>query len=49
VSLRIGSGKKGGQAEVMQRRGTLKRRDRSREKALKEERAIERRTVFLPG
>ncbi len=49
VSLRIGSGKKGGQAEIMQRRGTLKRRDRSREKALKEERAIERRTVFLPG
>lgn len=48
VSLRIGSGKKGG-SDVMQRRGTLKRRDRSRDKALKEERAIERRTVFLPG
>ena len=48
MSLRIGSGKKGG-SDVMQRRGTLKRRDRSRDKALKEERAIERRTVFLPG
>jgi len=27
----------------------LRKKDRSREKALKEERAIERRTVFLPG
>jgi len=33
----------------MLRRGTLKRRDRSREKAMKEERAIEQRTVYLPG
>ena len=47
VSLRIGTGKKGRQASISQRRGTLKKRDRSREKALKEERAIERRTVVL--
>jgi translation initiation factor IF-2 len=31
------------------RRGSLRRKDRSREKALKEERALERRTVHLPG
>jgi hypothetical protein len=48
VSLRIGTGKKGRQTEIRQRRGTLKRKDRSREKALKEERARERRTVVLP-
>ena len=47
VSLRIGTGKKGRQASISQRRGTLKKRDRSREKALKEERALERRTVVL--
>jgi len=45
--LRIGTGKKGRQSSLRQRRGTLKRKDRSREKALKEERAIERRTVKL--
>lgn len=49
VSLRIGSGKRGRQSEVQQRRGSLRKKDRSREKALKEERAIERRTVKLPG
>jgi hypothetical protein len=27
----------------------LRKKDRSREKALKEERALERRTVVLPG
>ena len=45
--MRIGTGKKGRQASISQRRGTLKKRDRSREKALKEERALERRTVVL--
>ncbi|KAL7435883.1 hypothetical protein ACHAXM_004884 [Skeletonema potamos] len=49
VSLRVGTGKRGRQSEVQQRRGSLRKKDRSREKALKEERAIERRTVFLPG
>ena len=49
VSLRIGTGKRGRQSEIQQRRGSLRKKDRSREKALKEERAIERRTVVLPG
>ena len=49
VSLRIGTGKRGRQAAIRQRRGSLKRKDRSAEKALKEERALERRTVVLPG
>ena len=49
VSLRIGTGKRGRQSEIQQRRGSLRKKDRSREKAMKEERAIERRTVFLPG
>lgn len=49
VSLRIGTGKRGRQNEIQQRRGSLRKKDRSREKALKEERAIERRTVVLPG
>jgi hypothetical protein len=31
------------------RRGSLRKKDRSREKAEKEERALERRTVYLPG
>mmetsp|Transcript_15690 Transcript_15690/g.31872 ORF Transcript_15690/g.31872 Transcript_15690/m.31872 type:complete len:664 (-) Transcript_15690:170-2161(-) len=49
VSLRVGTGKKGRQTEVRQRRGSLRRRDRSKEKQEKEERALERRTVVLPG
>lgn len=49
VSLRVGTGKRGRQSEVQQRRGSLRKKDRSREKALKEERALERRTVVLPG
>jgi len=49
VSLRLGTGKRGRQAAVRQRRGSLKRRDRRGEKALKEERALERRTIVLPG
>jgi hypothetical protein len=49
VSLRVGTGKKGRQTEVKMRRGSLRKKDRSREKALKEERALERRTVHLPG
>lgn len=46
VSLRIGGGKRGRQNRPQ--RGTLKRKDRSFEKALREEKAIERRTVVLP-
>lgn len=49
MSLRVGGGKKGGQAEISLRRGSLKRKDRSQVKAMKEERALERRTVYLPG
>ncbi|KAL7489285.1 hypothetical protein ACHAW6_014860 [Cyclotella cf. meneghiniana] len=49
VSLRVGTGKKGRQTEVKMRRGSLRKKDRSREKAEKEERALERRTVYLPG
>jgi len=41
-------GKKGRQSAISQRRGTLKRKDRSKEKALKAERALERKTVVLP-
>jgi len=49
VSLRIGTGKRGRQSALRQRRGSLKRKDRSAEKARKQERALERRTVVLPG
>jgi hypothetical protein len=49
VSLRLGMGKRGRQNEVRNRRGSLRKKDRSREKAEKEERALERRTVQLPG
>lgn len=49
VSLRVGTGKRGRQSNLQQRRGSLRKKDRSKEKALKEERAIERRTVVLPG
>jgi hypothetical protein len=47
-SLRIGTGKKGRSAEINARRGSLRRRDRSAEKAAKEEAALERKTVYLP-
>ena len=48
ASLRVGTGKKGRAAEITQRRGSLRRRDRSADKAAKEEAAIERKTVHLP-
>ena len=47
-SLRIGTGKKGRSAEKNNRRGSLKKRDRSKEKMMKEEAALERRTIQLP-
>jgi len=48
-SLRVGSSsKKGRSAEMNMTRGSLKKKNRAREKELKEERALERRTVNLP-
>ena len=46
TSLRSGRANRG--AESVQRRGSLKRRDRSAVKAMKAEAAIERKTVYLP-
>ena len=48
ASLRIGGGKKSRAASLTTRRGTLKKRDRSYEKELKAEAALERKTVYLP-
>lgn len=48
-SLRMNTSKKGRAAAASMKRGSLKKRDRSREQAEKEERAIERRTVYLSG
>jgi hypothetical protein len=48
TSLRVGTTKKGRAAETSQRRGSLKKRDRSMEKALRAEAALERKTVNLP-
>jgi hypothetical protein len=47
-SLRVGTGKKGRGAELRQRRGSLRRRDRTAEKEAKEAAAIVRNTVQLP-
>lgn len=48
-SLRVGgTGRKGRSAELTQRRGTLKRRDRAAEKEARAEAALERKTVYLP-
>lgn len=48
-SLRVGgAGRKGRSAELTQRRGTLKRRDRAGQKEARAEAALERKTVFLP-
>lgn len=47
-SLRVGTGKKGRRAMGNQRRGSLKKRDRSAEKAMRAEAAMERNTVSLP-
>lgn len=48
TSLRIGTGKKGRSAAITGRRGSLRRRDRSAQKAAKESAAIRRKTVSLP-
>eukprot|EP00339_Tiarina_fusa_P008614 CAMPEP_0117056836 /NCGR_PEP_ID=MMETSP0472-20121206/39438_1 /TAXON_ID=693140 ORGANISM="Tiarina fusus, Strain LIS" /NCGR_SAMPLE_ID=MMETSP0472 /ASSEMBLY_ACC=CAM_ASM_000603 /LENGTH=865 /DNA_ID=CAMNT_0004773447 /DNA_START=147 /DNA_END=2744 /DNA_ORIENTATION=+ len=49
ASLRMGgAGRKARAASLTSRRGSLRKRDRSAEKAAKEEAAIERRTVSLP-
>lgn len=48
ASLRIGTGRKGRGAELSRRRGSLKKRDRSAEKARRAEAATERNTVDLP-
>ena len=48
-SLRVGAGgKMGRKAQKNMSRGSLRRRDRTREKEMKEQAAIERRTVQLP-
>ena len=48
-SLRVGaSGKKGRQAEKNMTRGSLKKKDKKREKEMKEQKALERKTVYLP-
>ena len=47
-SLRIGTGKKGRSAMKNMSRGSLKRRDRSREKEQRAIAAIERNTITLP-
>jgi hypothetical protein len=48
ASLRLGTSRKGRAAEVLNRRGSLKRRDRRSEKEARLEAAIERKTVVLP-
>ena len=48
TSLRIGSGGRKGRAQMNQRRGSLKRRDRTAEKEAREEAALERKRVQLP-
>ena len=47
-SLRLGTGKKGRGAELRQRRGSLRKRDRSSEKEARAAAAVERKTVQLP-
>ncbi|KAL7579875.1 hypothetical protein ACA910_004885 [Epithemia clementina (nom. ined.)] len=47
-SLRLGTGKGGRGAELNQRRGSLRKRDRTAEKEAKIEAALERKTVVLP-
>ena len=49
TSLRLGtSGKKSRAAQLSGRRGSLRKRDRTAEKAAKEEAAMERLTVSIP-
>ena len=48
-SLRIGTtGKRGRSAQKNMSRGSLRRRDRSKEKELKAQAAVERKTIQLP-
>lgn len=48
-SLRIGAGgKKGRQAQNNMSRGSLRKRDKTREKEIKLQAAVERKTVQLP-
>jgi hypothetical protein len=46
-SLRVGTGKKRG-VDASQRRGSLRKRDRSAEKTARADAALERKTVYLP-
>lgn len=46
TSLRITSGRRG--SELTQRRGSLRKRDRTAQREAKLEAALERRTVYLP-
>lgn len=49
TSLRVVAGSRSGRgAELNQKRGSLRKRDRTAEKEAKIEAALERRTVFLP-
>jgi hypothetical protein len=47
-SLRLGTGKKGRSAQKNMSRGSLRRRDRSKEKEIRFQAAVERKTVSLP-
>jgi hypothetical protein len=48
ASLRMGTGKRGRAASLTSMRGSLKKRDRSGDRAAREEASEERRTVVLP-
>ena len=48
ASLRLGTSRKGRAAEMLNRRGSLKKRDRRAEREARIEAAIERKTVVLP-
>lgn len=48
TSLKLGTTRKGRAASLSNRRGSLRKRDRTAEKEAKAEAAEERRTVYLP-
>jgi hypothetical protein len=48
TSLRLGTSRKGRAAEVLSRRGSLKKRDRRSQREARAEAAIERKTVIVP-
>jgi hypothetical protein len=48
TSLRLGTSRKGRAAEVLSRRGSLKKRDRRSQREARAEAAIERKTVVVP-